>query len=167
MITSFIITSATLLSNFVAVSGEGSDSQYYYNASYDDGRLSAMYVLQPEGKYLRNKLNYKFKYDSDDRLVEKQVMTWDDCAGKWRETEILRYDYTCDSIVLTLLRNRENTGCFIPVERYSYTIFAPHVTAIDMQRWDSDKRDFVSIDKTLWIGDIDTMTKNIARIDKY
>lgn len=163
MITEFIITSATVLSAFSVASEGGSSSPYYYNASYEDGQVATMDVLQPYGQYLHNKLKYKFTYNSDGRLVEKRVMTWDDWSNKWHETEILHYDYTADSIILTLMRDKEHKGVMTPVEKYLYTMINCKVMAIDIQRWDSRKHDMVSIEKMLWVGSMDKMIADVAR----
>lgn len=161
MITSFIITSATVMAVYSSVSGARSESPYYYNAEWNDGQIVRMYVLGEDGKYLNNKLSHRFVYDNQGRLTEKHTMTWDNRKDEWREVEIYRYDYACNNVVLTLSRANGDTGVFIPVEKYCYTVLADHVVAVDKQKWSDKANDMVSVEKILIM---DSMENMLARI---
>jgi len=157
MITSFIITSATVMAAFSNVSDVQSTSPYYYNAEWENAQIVRMDVLSENGKYLSNKLSHRFTYDDQGRLTEKSTQAWDGLKNEWREVEIYRYEYAGGNVVLTLLRQDGHTGNFMPVEKYNYTIVADHVVTVNKQKWDDKTNDMVSVEKILVMDSMKNM----------
>ena len=136
MTTAFIITAATVFSTLSQVSGTQSDSQYFYNADFQNGKVSQVNVLNKDGKYLSNKLSYRYTYDAQDRLIEKQAFLWDNTYHEWREYQVQRYDYASNQMTMNLSRWNKTTQSYELVERYEYTRMMDNVVALTKEKFD-------------------------------
>lgn len=152
MTTSFIITAATVFSTLSNVSGNQSNSKYYYNADFSNGKVSQINVLNNDGKYLSNKMSYRYQYDDQDRLVEKQTLLWDNTQHEWREYQVQRYDYADNQMTVTLSRWNEKTQSYELAERYEYALMADNVVSLTKEKWDNDKKDLASIERVVLLN---------------
>lgn len=151
MTTSFIITAATVFSTLSNVSGNPSNSQYYYNADFQNGKVSQIYVLN-NGKYLSNKMSYRYQYDAQDRVVEKQTLLWDNTKHEWREYQVQRYDYADNQMVMTLSRWNKATKSYELSERYEYKFMMDNVVSLTKEKWDNDSKDMASTEHSLLLN---------------
>lgn len=140
MTTSFIITAATVFSTLSNVSGTQSNSQYFYNADFQNGKVSQVNVLNNDGKYLSNKLSYRYTYDNQDRLIEKQTLLWDNTKHEWREYQVQRYDYASNKMTMTLSRWNKATQKYELAERYEYTQMMDNVVALTKEKFDANDK---------------------------
>lgn len=163
MTTSFIITAATVFSTLSNVSGTQSNSQYYYNADFQNGKVSQVNVLNNDGKYLSNKLSYRYTYDNQDRLIEKQTLLWDNTKHEWREYQVQRYDYANNKMTMTLSRWNKATHSYELAERYEYTQMMDNVVALTKKKFDAnDKADSKAGDES---KDVASTTENILLLN--
>ena len=70
-----IITAATVMAMYFNSLGS-ENSRYLYNADIQDGKVASINVYDNSEKYLSQKLQYRFLYDSDNRLVSKEALEW-------------------------------------------------------------------------------------------
>lgn len=152
MTTSFIITAATVFSTLSNVSGNLSDSKFYYNADFQNGKVSQIYVLNNDGKYLSNKMSYRYQYDDQDRLVEKQTLLWDNAKHEWHEYQVQRYAYSDNQMVVTLSRWNEKAQTYELSERYEYELMANHTVSLTKEKWDNDKKDLASTERVVLLN---------------
>jgi len=87
-----IITVATILAMYLNA-GTANQSQYYYNADMEDGRITTLYVYNKSGESLSQKLSYRYTYDAADRLTTKEVLSWNSVTGEWEQDYCLNYTY--------------------------------------------------------------------------
>lgn len=152
MTTLFIITAATVFSTLSNVSGNQSDSKFYYNANFQNGKVSQINVLNNDGKYLSNKMSYRYQYDEQDRLVEKQTLLWDNAKHEWKEYQIQRYDYADKQMVVTLSRWNEKAKIYELAERYEYELMINNTVSLTKEKWDNDKKDLASTERVVLLN---------------
>lgn len=144
MTTTFIITAATVFSTLSNVSSNTPNSKYFYNADFENGKVSQINVLNHKGKYLNNKLSYRYLYDNQDRLIEKQTLVWDNNKHEWHEHQMQRYEYADNQLVMTLSRWNENTQSYELSERYEYTLMMNNAVSLTKEKWENKNNDMAS-----------------------
>ena len=159
MATSLMITAATVLSTLTHVSGGTPNSQYYYNAEFENGKVSQINVLAHEGQYLRNKLSHRYEYDDQDRLVKKVTMLWDNTQHEWREYQVERYDYADNQMTLTLSRWNPKSQAYELTERYNYSLMMDHVVALTKEKWDDAQKDLASTEQVLLMTPVNDLAQ--------
>lgn len=152
MTTSFIITAATVFSTLSNVSGNLPNSKYYYNADFENGKVSQIDVLNHKGKYLDNKLSYRYQYDSQDRLIEKQTLLWDNTKHEWREYQVQRYDYADNQLVMTLSRWNQATQSYELSERYEYKLMMNNAVSLTKEKWENNAKDMASTEHVVLLN---------------
>ncbi len=153
MTTSFIITAATIFSTLSNVSGNQSkNNPYYYYADFQNGKVSQVNILNNDGKNLSNKMSYRYQYDDQDRLVEKQTLLWDNSKHEWRKYQVQRYNYADNQMVTTLSRWNKKTQSYELSERYEYTLMANNVVSLTKEKWDNNKKDMASIERVVLLN---------------
>ena len=78
-----IITAATVMAMYLNSLGT-ENSRYLYNAEMQNGKVASINVYDNSEKYLSQKLQYRFLYDSDNRLVSKEALRWNAEAQQWQ-----------------------------------------------------------------------------------
>ena len=78
-----IITVSTIMSMYMNLVTDGTNTNYCYNAEIDNGRVMAMTVYNNHGESLEAKVKHEYLYDSEDRLVRKETLKWNSLTASW------------------------------------------------------------------------------------
>lgn len=144
-----IITAATILSMYLGAAND-SNSEYYYNADMENGKVTTMYVYEEDNQMLTSKLAYHYTYDEQDRLVKKEVMRWNSVTNKWENDYCLGLTYGEDGYELSKSVWDKRTHAYLPtMEKAVYQYIADQVVAVNYLRRTESKESFESVDSFL------------------
>lgn len=87
-----IITAATIFAMYANVAVMDG-SKYCYNADLENGQVTTLYVYDKVGELLRQRLEYKYEYDEEGRLVTRETLRWDIESQEWRRENCLCFSY--------------------------------------------------------------------------
>lgn len=150
MATSLIITAATVFTTLTNLSGTP-NSKYYYNAEYENGKVSQITVLNND-TYLTKKLTHRYEYDNQDRLVNKETLAWDNAKQAWVKRQMEHYDYSDNQIEMTLSRWNAKKQQYDLAERYNYSLIQDHVIAITKEKWDKNQNNMACAEHILMMN---------------
>ena len=97
-----IITAATLFTMFFnSAKTTIAGSDYYYNADIHDNQVCMLDVYQQDDfKMLSRKMEYRFTYDDQNRLVSKEAYKWDPFMMEWSHYYRMNFSYTDDGYAI-------------------------------------------------------------------
>ena len=140
-----IITAAAIFSMYLNAA-ENSNSEYYYNADMENGKVTTMYVYESDSEVLTSKLAYNYTYDEQDRLVKKEIMRWDRQSRQWINERCLELAYTEEGYEVSMRNWSGNDQAYEPVmEKVVYHYAFDQVMAVNYFRRSSEKKDFKSV----------------------
>lgn len=87
-----IITAATVLASYLSMTTT-TDTNYAYNAAYEDGRVARIEVYDNHTGSLNKKLQYAYTYDRDGRLTRKEARRYDPETGEWTPAYVYTYSF--------------------------------------------------------------------------
>lgn len=129
-----IITAATVLASYLNVA-TANQSGYVYNAAYEDNKVAKIEVYSQDGKALSRKIQNRFSYDKDGRLLSKETMVWNVETNEWAPYRMYTYTYDTDGYTISLSNWNRNAGKYAdPDEKTVYHIVADNVMAVDNYR---------------------------------
>lgn len=144
-----IITAATVMAMYLNSLGSES-SRYLYNAEMQNGKVASINVYDNSEKYLSQKLQYRFLYDSDSRLVSKEALRWNAEAQQWQPSYRLNYMYEADGYTLELQRwDADNSAYAMAEEKTEYRMVLGNVTAVNTYRWCDEANSYELADNML------------------
>lgn len=139
-----IITAAAIFSMYLNAA-ENNNSEYYYNADMENGKVTTMYVYTDNGQNLPGKVAYHYEYDEQDRLVKKEIMRWDRLSRQWINERCLELSYTEEGYEVSMRNWSSNDQAYEPVmEKAVYHYAFDQVMAVNYFRRSSEKKDFKS-----------------------
>lgn len=144
-----IITAATVMAMyFNSVNSNG--GRYVYNADIENGRVETISVYDNKDKYLSQKLQYNFLYDSQERLKSKEVLKWSRMNGSWEPAYRMDYTYTDTGYVLERREWDASAGLYCRAEeKMEYAMVLDNVVAVSTYKWSDDASGFVLADNVL------------------
>lgn len=86
------IFAVTGLTNVVATNVE--KNFVYHEVKSGNQVESKMVYKLNDGKYLNYHLKYNFKYDAENRLIQKEVLKWNEINQAFERHYCLNYDYS-------------------------------------------------------------------------
>lgn len=144
-----IITAATVMAMYLNSLGSES-SRYLYNAEMQNGKVASINVYDNSEKYLSQKLQYRFLYDSDSRLVSKEALRWNAEVQQWQPSYRLNYMYEADGYTLELQRwDAANSAYAMAEEKTEYRMVLGNVTAVNTYRWCDEANSYELADNML------------------
>lgn len=137
-----IITAATVATMFFNVA-DSTTSDYVYNAYMVDGKVESLSVMDCNGRYLANKLRYRYSYDGHDRLLQKTAMLWNERKMTWEPEYRLDFAYTENGYsVERRLWDRVANDYGEASERMEYELLFDEVMAVNTYRRDRRTNEF-------------------------
>jgi hypothetical protein len=144
-----IITAATILSMYLS-SATNENAMYSYNADFEDGRVTTMYVYDRDGAYLTAKLAYNYEYDDQDRLVKKEVLHWNARLNKWVKDYCLELAYNMDGYEVSKRNwNRHDQAYETAMVKAVYHYEFSQVMSVNYLRRENTTSEFESIDRLM------------------
>lgn len=130
-----IITAATVLTMyFNAVNGN--DTNYMYNGEMEDGVVNKIEVYAQNNKMqMEQKMEYRYAYDEQGRLQNKEMLAWDDTNRQWTKSSRLTYKYYKNGYnVEVSYWNAGKQQYDLPTEVTLYRSQGPNVTTVKTYR---------------------------------
>lgn len=144
-----IITAATVMAMYLNSLGSES-SRYLYNAEMQNGKVASINVYDNSEKYLSQKLQYRFLYDSANRLVSKEALKWNAALQQWQPSHRLNYVYEPDGYTLELQRwDAVNSAYAMAEEKTEYRMVLGNVTAVNTYKWCDEAKGYELADNML------------------
>lgn len=144
-----IITAATVMAMYFNSLGS-ENSRYLYNADIQDGKVASINVYDNSEKYLSQKLQYRFLYDSDNRLVSKEALEWNSSSRRWQPSYRLNYTYDAAGYTLELQRWDSKASAYAKAEeKTEYRMVMGNVAAVNTYRWCDKSKGYELADNML------------------
>lgn len=87
-----VIFAMTVMIN---VFGGNIQNNFAYNTVMNGGQVESQMVYKvEEGKYLQQHLQYNFKYDANNRILQKEVLKWNEIERAFERNYCLNYNYS-------------------------------------------------------------------------
>lgn len=87
-----VIFAMTVMIN---VFGGNIQKNFAYNTVMIGGQVESQMVYKvEEGKYLQQHLQYNFKYDANNRILQKEVLKWNEIERAFERNYCLNYNYS-------------------------------------------------------------------------
>ena len=126
-----IITAATVLTMyFNAVNSN--DANYMYNADMEDGVVNKIEVYEQNAEHsMAQKMEYRYEYDEQGRLSNKEMLSWDEATKQWQKSSRLTYKYYKNGYNVEVSSwNAEKQAYDLPSEVTLYRSQAPNLTTV-------------------------------------
>lgn len=89
-----LLVALVTISSFCSVSAKSNISNnIIYNLEEKDGILVGQTLYKQEGKELSQYLKYNYVYDNQNRIVENNILRWDEDNNRWGKALTVRYQY--------------------------------------------------------------------------
>ena len=107
-----VMTTIFVMTAVVNAFGANIQKNFAYNTVADGEQVKSQMVYKvEEGKYLHNHLQYNFKYDADNRVIQKEALKWNEIEQVFERYYCLNYSYSQTGVDLeyALWDNETNT----------------------------------------------------------
>ena len=100
LVMSFVIAATGLFN--AAFAGNSAQQRFAYNTDTDSTGTEMQYIYKvtEDGQYLRHHLKYRCTYDSQRRLLTKEILRWDAASAKYCPAYALHYAYEGDAVTV-------------------------------------------------------------------
>ena len=135
-----IITAATVLTMYFNAINSN-DVNYLYNADMEDGIVNKIEVYEQKAdKEMTQKMEYRYEYDEQGRLTNKELMRWDDATNSWTEDIRLTYKYYKNGYNVEISKwDADKKAYDLPSEVTLYRSVAPNLTSVKTYRMNDTK----------------------------
>ena len=153
-----IITAATVLTMyFNAISNV--DVNYMYNADMEDGVINKIEVYEQDADHqMVHKMEYRYEYDEQDRLVNKEMLRWDDATQNWTRDSRLTYKYYKKGYNVEVSHWDAARQCYtLPSEVTLFRSMAPCLTSVKTYRMNETQDNMYLLSSMLVMESVDNM----------
>ena len=135
-----IITAATVLTMYFNAINSN-DASYMYNGDMEDGVVNKIEVYaQNDKKQMEQKMEYRYAYDEQGRLQDKEMLSWDEANKQWTKNSRLTYKYYKNGYnVEVSYWNTEKQAYDLPTEITLYRSLAPNLTTVKTYKMNEAK----------------------------
>ena len=135
-----IITAATVLTMYFNAINSN-DANYMYNGDMEDGVVNKIEVYaQHDKKQMEQKMEYRYAYDEQGRLHDKEMLSWDEANKQWTKNSRLTYKYYKNGYnVEVSYWNTEKQAYDLPTEITLYRSLAPNLTTVKTYKMNEAK----------------------------
>ena len=145
-----IITVSTIMSMYMNLVTDVTNTNYCYNAEIENGRVMAMTVYNNHGLTIDAKVRHEYLYDSEDRLVRKETLKWNSVTASWEKFSCLDYCYDEDSYTVEKMMWDNTRNEYAEAGEYShYTVLLDNVLAVNAFRKDANTGEYVEAERVL------------------
>ena len=88
-----LILAVIILSSTFTASARNSANNIVYNLEEENGVLVGQTLYKQEGKMLSQYIRYNYTYDKNNRIVESNILKWNNASNKWDKCLIVHYLY--------------------------------------------------------------------------
>ena len=126
-----IITAATVLTMYFNAINSN-DVNFMYNGDMEDGVVNKIEVYERNAnKQMEQKVEYRYEYDEEGRLTDKEMLGWDEAKKEWTKSSRLTYKYYKNGYnVEVSYWNAEQQQYDLPAEVTLYRSQAPNLTTV-------------------------------------
>jgi len=126
-----IITAATVLTMYFNAINSN-DPNYLYNAEMEDGVVNKIEVYEQNAEHpMVQKMEYRYEYDEQGRLVNKEMLSWDEAKQQWQKSSRLSYKYYKNGYNVEVSQwNADKQAYDIPSQVTLYRSQAPCLTTV-------------------------------------
>jgi len=126
-----IITAATVLTMYFNAINSN-DVNFMYNGDMEDGVVNKIEVYEKNAsKQMEQKMEYCYEYDEQGRLVNKEMLGWDEAKKEWIKSSRLTYKYYKNGYnVEVSYWNADKQQYDLPTEVTLYRSQAPCLTTV-------------------------------------
>ena len=145
-----IITVSTIMSMYMNLVTDVTNTNYCYNAEIENGRVMAMTVYNNHGLTIDARVRHEYLYDSEDRLVRKETLKWNSVTASWEKFSCLDYCYDEDSYTVEKMMWDNTRNEYAEAGEYShYTVLLDNVLAVNSFRKDANTGEYVEAERVL------------------
>ncbi len=145
-----IITVSTIMSMYMNLVTDVTNTNYCYNAEIENGRVMAMTVYNNHGLTIDAKVRHEYLYDSEDRLVRKETLKWNSVTASWEKFSCLDYSYDEDSYTVEKMMWDNTRTEYAEAGEYShYMVLLDNVLAVNSFRKDANTGEYVEAERVL------------------
>ena len=126
-----IITAATVLTMYFNAINSN-DVNFMYKCDMEDGVVNKIEVYEKNAsKQMEQKMEYCYEYDEQGRLVNKEMLGWDEAKKEWIKSSRLTYKYYKNGYnVEVSYWNADKQQYDLPTEVTLYRSQAPCLTTV-------------------------------------
>ena len=152
-----IITAATVLTMYFNAINSN-DVNYLYNADMEDGVVNKIEVYEQNAEHpMAQKMEYRYEYDEQDRLVNKQMMRWDDAKKAWTEDTRLVYRYFKNGFNVEVSKwNADKQAYDLPSEVTLYRSIGLNMTSVRTYRMNETQDNMYLTDRMVVMEPLDS-----------
>ncbi len=151
-----IITAATVLTMYFNAINSN-DVNYLYNADMQGDVVNRIEVYERGAdNQMAQKMEYRYEYDEQGRLINKQMLRWDNAKKDWTEDCRLAYKYFKNGYNVEVSRwNAEKQAYDLPSEVTLYRSMSPMLTSVKTYRMNEKKDNMYLCDRMVVMESID------------
>ena len=152
-----IITAATVLTMyFNAINGN--DVNYMYNGDMEDGVVNKIEVYEKNAnQQMTQKMEYRYEYDEQGRLSNKEMLSWDDAKRIWVKSSRLTYKYYKNGYNVEVSQwNAAKQAYDLPSEVTLYRTAGPNMTSVKTYRMNESHDNMYLSDRMMVMEPIDS-----------
>lgn len=99
------------------------NNDFVYNSKEVNGLKVSQSVYKKNNNLLSNYLEYHFKYDDQQRIVEHEAVCWDENQKTWKKVMCVRYAYDDNQVTTSYYKWSNRKGCYVEVPEKTVTMY--------------------------------------------
>lgn len=146
-LTTITITASTVLSLF---GGNSVNNDFLYKTEFTPEQIiCGKIIYENNDGYYQQSLHYNYKYDEQNRLLTKEVQTWNTDENKWENTYCLNYEYKNDNQMIVRQNwNVRNNSYSDFVEKMEFQVIGESVYSVTTHKWNCNQKDWAFVNRT-------------------
>ena len=116
-----IILSSLMLIYGMSVNADNRDN-LIYNSEEVNGVVVGQIIYRNDNGRLTNYMQYKYKYDAQQRKIEEECLKWNATRNEWVRDIVIRSEYSGKSITNTYYKWNNKKGEYVLVPEMTMTI---------------------------------------------
>ena len=128
------------------------NGNFAYNTEMEGETVAAqvVYLKSEDGKYLSNHLKYNYAYDEEGRLVQKEVLKWDEWNKEWRRSHTLNYTYDLSGYSIEYVAWNDKKQEYADVTaKQTYEESMAGTVAVALYQWDQSEQNWIEQERSL------------------
>ena len=136
LVMSFVIAATGLFN--AAFAGNNTKQRFAYNTEADSTGTEMQYIykVSADGQYLRHHLQYRYIYDSQRRLLTKEILRWDASSSQYCPAYALHYTYEGDAVTVECARWSKQDQAYTDIREKA--VYAADAMGLTYQAYEYD-----------------------------
>lgn len=126
--------------------GEKENENFAYNVEMEGETVTAQWVYRKsdDGQYLSHHLQYNYTYDEEQRLVQKEVLRWDEWSHSWKNSHVFNYTYGLSGYSVEQVKWNETKGEYADLTaKQTYEECVTGAVAVSLFQWNENDHAWV------------------------